>query len=225
MKGAARVAAKKAGPRLFLLSPAFLGGVRARLLLNPRANFDRAKMFHGQGLPIGEVFAFASGLYFRGKIAYARQFVRPERGDIVRVITTNAGLVDPERVIGPRELLAFGGSEIDAANPRYHGPLRRDARLLSPAFESAILLGSIATAKYRDILLEAFGERLLFPKDFVGRGDMSRGALLLKAARLGRELTYLRLHEAKVTGRRAPGVREHPVLGDRRGLRGARGRT
>ncbi|HEY1763422.1 MAG TPA: hypothetical protein VGF85_00775 [Opitutaceae bacterium] len=223
MKGAARAAGKESGrpdgPRVFLLSPAFLGGVRATLLLNPRAGFARAKAFQAEGLSIAEVFAFASGLYFRGKIAYARQFVRPERGDLVRVITTNAGLVDPERVIGPRELLAFGASVIDAENPDYLGPLRRDAGLLAPAFESAVLLGSIATAKYREVLLEAFGERLLFPRDFVGRGDMSRGALLLKAARLGRELEYLRLHKAKVTGRRAPGVRNHPVFGERKGRR------
>jgi hypothetical protein len=41
-----------------------------------------------------------------------------------------------------------------------------------------------------DVLLDVVGERLLFPTDFVGRGDMSRGALLLRAAREGRELAY-----------------------------------
>ena len=41
-----------------------------------------------------------------------------------------------------------------------------------------VLLGSIASAKYVDVLTDVFGERLLFPIDFVGRGDMSRGGLL-----------------------------------------------
>jgi hypothetical protein len=208
--------AARRGPRVFLLSPAFLGGVRAMLLLDPRSTFERARAFRPVGLSIADVFAFASGLYFRGKIAYARRFVLAERGDLVRVITSNAGLLDPERIIGPAELRAFGASEIEAANPEYHRPLRRDARRIAPGVASAVLLGSIATSKYRQVLLEVFGERLLFPKDFVGRGDMSRGALLLQAARLGRELDYLPLGQATLTGRRARGVREHPAPGGRK---------
>ena len=53
-----------------------------------------------------------------------------------------------------------------------------------------VLLGSIATGKYVDVLLDVVGERLLFPAEFVGRGDMSRGALLLRAARTDAELIY-----------------------------------
>src|SRR5262249_61742093 len=37
----------------------------------------------------------------------------------------------------------------------------------------------------------ASGPRLVFPAEFVGRGDMSRGGLLLRSARDRRELTYL----------------------------------
>lgn len=196
-------------PRIFLLSPAFVGGERAKLLLNPRADFDRARRFHSEGLPLSEVFAFASGLYFRGKIAYATQFARPDRGDVVRVITSNRGLMDPDTVIGPDDLRAFGATEIDEADPLYHGPLRRDAASFAgknAPFGVAILLGSIATPKYRRVLLEAFGPKLLFPGDFVGRGDMSRGALMLRAAQAGKELEYLRVHDAVLTGRRAPSV-------------------
>jgi hypothetical protein len=53
-----------------------------------------------------------------------------------------------------------------------------------------VLLGSIATGKYVEPLLECFGERLLFPEDFIGRGDMSRGGLLLRAVANDSQLTY-----------------------------------
>jgi hypothetical protein len=66
------------------------------------------------------------------------------------------------------------------------------------------LLGSVATGKYVDVLLGAFGERLLFPPEFVGRGDMSRGALLLRAAEAGTELTYGPVVGAIRRGRRPP---------------------
>jgi hypothetical protein len=62
----------------------------------------------------------------------------------------------------------------------------------------------VATGKYVDVLLDVIGERLLFPVEFVGRGDMSRGALLLRAAEAGRELTYEPVAGAVRRGRRAP---------------------
>lgn len=193
--------------QLFLLSPAKVTGVRAGWLLNPSATFPLARKFQREGVPLAEVFTFASGLYFRGKITYAQKFARPEAGDLVRVITTNAGLVDPRRRITPEELRDFGDVDIAAADPRYHGPLRRDAFALRgqmPGGFRAILLGSIATPKYRDILLECFGEHLVFPGDFVGRGDMSRGGLLLRAAQAGTELAYVSVAGATLRGRRAP---------------------
>src|SRR5436190_23065925 len=100
-----------ATPRVFLLSPAHAGGVRARLLLNPLAPFALARQFQREGLSLAEVFAFASGLYFRGKITYAKHFALS--GDLVRVITSNAGLLDPDTRIGPKELIAFGDTEIE----------------------------------------------------------------------------------------------------------------
>lgn len=195
--------------RVFLLSPAKVGGVRASLLLNPKAPFALARQFHREGLPLAEIFTFASGLYFRGKITYARRFAREDEGERIQIITTNAGLLDPLTHVTPAALRAFGEVDIHEDDPRYAKPLRRDAqklaRLLAPA-GVAILLGSIATAKYRDVLLEAFGDRLVFPSDFVGRGDMSRGGLLLRAARDGTELAYANVRGAVFKGKRAPRI-------------------
>lgn len=195
--------------RVFLLSPAKVGGIRTQLLLNPRASFALARQFRAHGLPLAEVFSFASALYFRGKITYARAFSVRARGEIIRVITANAGLADPDRIVTPAQLRAYGRVDIHEENPRYHRPLRRDASALAfqlPADGCAILLGSIATAKYRDVLLECFGRRLVFPREFVGRGDMSRGGLLLRAARAGKELDYTSVAGAVFKGKRAPRV-------------------
>lgn len=195
--------------KLFLLSPAKVSGVRAGLLLNPKAPFALAREFHAHGLPIAAVFSFASGLYFRGKITYARHFAHAQGNTVVRVITTNAGLLDPDHVLTPDSLRAFGTVDIDHEDERYLGPLRRDAGALAAELNPsgvAVLLGSIATAKYRQVLLDCFGERLVFPSDFVGRGDMSRGALLLRSAAAGRELPYATVSGAVLQGRRAPRI-------------------
>ncbi len=195
--------------KLFLLSPAKVTGQRASLLLNPAAPFPLARQFHHAGLPLADVFAFASGLYFRGKITYARRFAAEDNETVVRVITPSAGLVDPNSRVTPTELIAFGAVDIHEDDPRYHEPLTRDAKMLVKHLAPdgrAILLGSIATAKYRDVLLATFGERLWFPADFVGRGDMSRGALLLRAAQDGRELDYQRVLGATTRGKRAPRI-------------------
>jgi len=195
--------------RIFLLSPAKATGRRAQLLLNPAAPFALARQFHREGLPLAEVFTFASGLYFRGKINYARQFADMDAGDEIRLITTNAGLVEPALLVRPKDLHAFGAVDISEDDPRYHAPLKRDAAALAKQLSRdgvALLLGSIATTKYRDGLLACFGERLHFPADFVGRGDMSRGALLLRAAREKRELAYTPVLGATFSGKRAPRV-------------------
>lgn len=196
-------------PRVFLLSPAKVNGLRAKLLLNKRAPFPLARQFHRDGLSLAEVFTFASGLYFRGKITYARHFADLRAGDVIRVITTNAGLLDPLTHVTPPALRLFGKVDIREDDPRYAKPLRRDARAIDAALGpggAAILLGSIATAKYRDVLLDVFGDRLLFPRDFIGRGDMSRGGLLLRASREDVELTYIPVRGAIFTGKRAPRI-------------------
>ena len=206
--------------RVFLLSPAHAGGVRAGLLLNPGAPFALARKFQNDGLSLAEVFAFASGLYFRGKITYAKHFARKD--DLVRVITSNAGLVDPDQRIGPKDLIAFGKTDIDEKDQRYLRPLRRDAEAIDQLLKSTghvILLGSIATPKYRESLLGIFGERLLFPGEFVGRGDMSRGALLLRATKADHELDYLSVSGAILNGKRAPKaaeIRPNPPISGRK---------
>lgn len=195
--------------KVFLLSPARVNGVRAGLLLRPNASFALARQLQAAGLPLAEIFTFASGLYFRGKITYARHFAAESMGSVVRVITTNAGLLNPDTVLTASALRRFGTVDIHESDERYKGPLRRDASALAAKLGKAgvaVLLGSIATAKYRDVLLDCFGERLVFPSDFVGRGDMSRGALLLRAAKAGRELPYISVAGAVYKGKRAPRV-------------------
>ncbi len=200
-------------PRVFILSPANMAGVRAQLLLNPNAPFPLARRFHDGGVPLADAFTFTSGLYFRGKITYARHFASANRRDVIRVITSNAGLADPDTLVGPREIKSYGETEIDATDPKYHEPLRRDARRLAQRTGNGtvILLGSIATNKYRHVLLDVFGERLFFPSEFVGRGDMSRGALLLRAVEANEELAYASVHDAVFTGKRAVRVSEIKV--------------
>jgi hypothetical protein len=195
--------------RIFLLSPASAGGERARMILSERAQFDLAKRLRNkQGAPIAEVFTFLSGLYFRGKIAYANAFVRPIRGTSgVFVITPTRGLIDARMRIRLDDLREFAVVDIHEDDPRYRAPLERDARRLAkkiPRGSEIILLGSIATRKYVDVLLASLGDRLRFPADFIGRGDMSRGGLMLRCAVDRQELPYVAVAGAIVNGKRPP---------------------
>ena len=193
---------------MFLLSPANAGGERMGLVLSPRARFPLAHAVQADGAPLGEVFRFASGLYFRGKLAYAEAFARPPRGvPGALVIAPGAGLVPPSAVVRAGDLRAFASVPVDAGERRFREPLERDARALSgrlPPRAEVVLLGSIASEKYVGPLLGIFGARLLFPAAFVGRGDMSRGGLMLRAARAGVELEYLPLEGAVRHGPRPP---------------------
>ena len=181
--------------RIFLLSPAKCNGLRAQMLMREEAEFPTAvALRHPPGVPLGRVFTFLSGLYFRGKIAYARVFARPPEGaEGILVVTPSRGLVSPDTPITLDDLREFAEVDIAAGDNRYREPLARDVqRLASDAPENCefVLLGSIATQKYLDILLAEFGSRLHFPSDFVGRGDMSRGGLMLRSAADREELTY-----------------------------------
>jgi hypothetical protein len=183
-------------PRVFLLSPAHLGGERARILLRDEARFDLAtRVKRPEGAPIGEIFAFLSGLYFRGKLTYAAAFAAAPRPDIAPayVITSNRGLTTVHERFNQRDLEELGTVDIDARNEAYRKPLARDAKRLAKKIGGAevVLLGSVASTKYIEVLEEIFEDRLVFPIDFVGRGDMSRGALMLRAARAGVELPYV----------------------------------
>jgi hypothetical protein len=182
--------------QVFILSPASCSGQRAALLFSERAEFFLARQLRGDaGATLGEVFSFLSGLYFRGKLTYARAFARPLAGSNgIAVITAGRGLVSPDTIVRLDDLRAFAAVPIDPAEPRYREPLARDATALAaqlPATGRAVLMGSIASDKYIKILRAALGERLLFPQAFVGRGDMSRGGLLLRAVDAGEELTYV----------------------------------
>lgn len=190
---------------VFLLSPASTAGKRAAVLMNPDAGFELAKRLRNDEVTLGEVFSFLSGLYFRGKLTYARKFAA-DAGRIF-VITSNRGLVSPDAPVDLEELREFASVPIDLEEPRYLRPLLHSARELSASTDSAtsiVLLGSIATGKYVQPLGEIFGERLVFPSGFVGRGDMSRGGLLLRSAASGRELEYVPVVTAVRKGARPP---------------------
>jgi hypothetical protein len=160
------------------------------------------------GVMLGELFSFVSGLYFRGKLAYARAFAAPPiqiSGSFV--ITTSAGLLPPETIVTLEEVRGWATNNIDASDARYRVPLERDAHLLLKRIErrcELVLLGSIATPKYVEPLLQIFGERLLFPAEFVGRGDMSRGGLMLRCVEENKELAYLPLLNATRHGPKPP---------------------
>jgi hypothetical protein len=196
--------------RIFLLSPANCSGTRAKQVLSPTAGFALAEQLRSQqGARLGDIFSFVSGLYFRGKLTYARRFAAPDPPGVsgVHIITANAGLREPDTFITRAALLAFAGGEVDPSNASYRRPLEQSARMLAseigPECE-VILLGSVASPKYVQVLGSIFGEQLRFPIEFVGRGDMSRGGLLLRQAREGIELEYAPVAGAVLHGTRPP---------------------
>ena len=194
--------------RIFLLSPASCGGKRAALLFNPRAEFTVAERVRSDdGAPLGEVFSFLSGLYFRGKLNYARAFENPpSHAAGVHIITPTDGLCSPGLMVTLGDLERFATVPIDAEESRYRYPLERDAETLAGKIGAnceVVLLGSVATGKYVDVLEPIFGSRLQFPKEFLGHGDMARGGMLLKRAESGIELTYLPVSDPARLGSRA----------------------
>jgi hypothetical protein len=200
-------------PRIFLLSPANCNGRRGAQVLSPGANSDIARRLRStEGIPLGDLFSFVSALYFRGKLSYARHFaVPPEPGNPiigsgVHVITPTAGLRSPDTRVTPAALRQFLSEDIDSDNRAYRRPLEQSARALRREIGECdvVLLGSIASPKYVEALLEIFGPRLHFPIDFVGRGDMSRGGLLLRHAAADIELPYVPVAGAVRHGPRPP---------------------
>jgi hypothetical protein len=201
-------------PRVFLLSPANCRGTRGKQAISPRATFPVAEQLRSaEGVEIGDLFAFVSGLYFRGKLTYARRFAMPPEpgnavvGGGVHVITPNAGLRPPETRVTRTAFRKFSGADVHPDNAAYRRPLEQSARALARELGGAcdvVLLGSVASPKYVDVLLAIFGDRLLFPIEFVGRGDMSRGGLLLRRAADGVELDYVPIVGAALHGARPP---------------------
>jgi hypothetical protein len=178
------------------------------MLLSGSAGFDLAHRLQRDAAQIGELYAFVSGLYFRGKLAYAERFaVPPPDTPPAFVITPGQGLITTDTLISASEFREMASVPVDLNDARYRVPFLRAAQRLAanlPCQVPVVLLGSIATPRYVGPLVEVFGPRLLFPSDFVGRGDMSRGGLMLRSARTGEELPYVPVLTAERRGTRPP---------------------
>lgn len=200
--------------RIFLLSPAKAGGPRYSMLLRERADFDLARKLQGGLATIGEVYSFISGLYFRGKMTYVDAFSAAPQGlPPSLVMAPGLGLIPPETVVSIDQLRAIADVSVADNNPDFRRPLRAAAKSLDERAGkdcSYVLLGSVASAKYTTPLLEVFAERLLFPADFVGRGDMSRGGLMLRHARSRVELPYIPVQGAHLHGARPARLERWP---------------
>ena len=196
------------GP-VFLLSPAFCGGQRGTVLLKDGGASMPAQQLAAGTLSLGAAFSFVSGLYFRGKLAYASHFAAARPADVA-VITPTRGLQSPDLIVDAPLLREFVGVDLASGDPRYLDPLTRDLRALEARLcpdSRVVLLGSVATAKYLEPIADILGARLCFPRDFVGRGDMSRGALLLQRVDANAELEYVPFSsEVSRRGPRAAGV-------------------
>jgi predicted kinase len=196
---------------MFFLSPANLSGERGRLVFRRGASFPLAQQLRSdEGAPLGEVYSFVSSLYFRGKMAYGQTFGRaPKELSGALVISPTEGLRFLHERVTLERLRGWADVDIDERNARFTEPLVAHAAALDAAYGTSmrfVLLGSVATDKYVGPLSRVFGDRLLFPSDFVGRGDMSRGSILLRAARAGRELAYAPVAASTRHGARPEGV-------------------
>ena len=194
--------------RVFLLSPARIGGPRSTMLMREQAEFDLAILLREGTATIAEIYAFISGLYFRGKVAYADAFgAAPEGIPHALAMVPGMGMVPTETTLSFAQLEATAKIPVEAGNKAYSDPLLRDALRLNRqagAHCQFVLLGSIATEKYTSPLLDVFGERLLFPSEFIGRGDMSRGGLMLRSAQAAEELAYVAVQGSVRHGSRPP---------------------
>lgn len=180
---------------VFLLSPAYCGGRRAAIALRPDSELELARRLREGALDLGSAFSFFSGLYFRGKLNYARRFgtaiglgIEP-----VLIITPTRGLMSPAELVNPELIREFASVDVSEDDARYRAPLERDVATLAlrlPGRARVVLLGSVASGKYVDVLRPMLGERLCYPTSFIGRGDMSRGGLLLRCVASGEELDY-----------------------------------
>jgi hypothetical protein len=152
------------------------------------------------------VFSFLSGLYFRGKLEYARAFAHTTAAGAggVYIITMTDGLVSPDARISLEDLERYALCREGAAAAI--ASLESTARTLLQRIGSdgdVVLLGSVGTGKYTDLLAPIFGERLLFPRDVLHIGQLARGALFLRRARERHELEYIPVSEIMRAGRRA----------------------
>jgi hypothetical protein len=175
-------------------------------LRRPGGNSALARQLREEGVPLGDIFTFLSGLYFRGKLEYARAFARAADNETgsVYIITMTDGLVSPDTRISLEDLERYALCRDGAAAAI--SALEGTARTLSERIGRSgevVLLGSVGTGKYTDLLTPIFGERLLFPRDILHIGQLARGALFLRQARERRELEYVPVAEIIRAGRRA----------------------
>jgi hypothetical protein len=193
-------------PKVFVISPATAHGPRALSLRRPDSHSTLARQLKEEGVPLGDVFTFLSGLYFRGKLEYARAFAHPpgDEGGGVYIITMTDGLVSPDARISVQDLERYALCPEGTAAAM--STLEATARAVLKHIGSegdVILLGSVGTGKYTNLLAPIFGERLLFPRDVLHIGQLARGALFLNRARERRELEYIPVAEIIRAGRRA----------------------
>ncbi len=129
--------------------------------MRPGSTLALAQRLEAGTLSLGEAFTFMSGLYFRGKIAYAMAFGRRADGrQATYVITPTRGLQSPDLPITRALVEEFAAVDVADDEPRYFTPLVADARALADALPDCarvVLLGSVATSKYVEVLGEALG--------------------------------------------------------------------
>ncbi|HTQ97405.1 MAG TPA: hypothetical protein VMH89_11405 [Candidatus Acidoferrum sp.] len=200
--------ATPSNPNIFLLSPADSSGRRGRMLVNPKSQFELAQRLRTTGITLGEAYSFMSSLYFRGKLAYAAAF-SSQSHDLpsIQIITPTRGLLSPHTAVNLADLAELGVERILEKNPRYRDPLERDLRKLSESLGTdgkVIFLGSLGTKRYIPLLKEILGHRILIPRDFLGMGNMQRGAVLLRCVREHRQLTYVTLADTEIMRRQKP---------------------
>ena len=136
--------------QVFLLSPAYCGGRRASILLNPDSEATTTLEMRAGRLSLGRAFAFMSGLYFRGKLTYAQRF-----GETL-IITPTRGLQPPDLPFSLALLREFAVGDVSLDSPEYRTALERDVVALAARIgrkAQVILLGSVASGKYVDVLL------------------------------------------------------------------------
>lgn len=193
--------------KIFLLSPANTSGIRAKQFMSSRSNSDVVRMYRSpEGVPIALAYTYMSSLYFRGKIGYALHFADPPAGvdgTGIYVIAPGFGLVPPEWRVTQERMETLRKTPVDMKNRTYVRTLRNTAEELAAKLgrgTPVVLLGSVASGKYVDVLLPIFREQLRFPKLFAGLGDMSRGGLMLRAVRADKELEYTTLDAPRHRG-------------------------
>lgn len=178
-----------------------------------------ARRLRAGSASLGEVFSFLSGLYFRGKLEYALTFARSVNGETreVHIITMIDGLVSPDTLISATDLDRYADYQGSAPAPTSR--LEATARALRDRVgqdAEVVLLGSVGTGKYTDVLTPIFGRRLLFPRDVLHAGQLARGAIFLQRARERQELEYVPVADIVRTGGRASIRRDEiPLSGER----------